>query len=42
MKNNQKLMNEFQIEELESRYEMKQWVDIVACDNLNHCHQPPQ
>lgn len=39
MKANQKLMNEFSLEELEARYEMKPWVVIAPCDNPEHCHE---
>lgn len=42
MKNNQDLMNEFQIEELENRFEMKKWIEFVECDNPDHCHQQNQ
>ena len=42
MKTNKELINEFQIEELETRYEMKGWVRFVACDNPEHCHELPQ
>jgi hypothetical protein len=42
MQNNRELMKEFQIEELETRYEMKKWVEFVKCDNPDHCHQSVQ
>ena len=42
MKNNKDLMNEFRIEELESRYEMKKWIDLIPCDDPNHCHHQQQ
>ena len=38
MKINQNLINEFQIEELETRFEMKDWVTLVPCDDPTHCH----
>ena len=38
MKNNENLMNEFQIEELETRLEMKVWLKFVPCDDPTHCH----
>ena len=42
MKKSIELMNEFQIEELETRYEMKKWVEFVKCENPEHCHEPLQ
>ncbi len=38
MKTKQELMNEFLIEELETRYEMKKWIVFEPCDDPNHCH----
>ena len=38
MKTNQKLMNEFSIEELETRFEMKPWIIYEISDNPEHCH----
>ena len=38
MKTNNSLMNEFKIEELETRFEMKKWIQFEPCDNPNHCH----
>lgn len=38
MKIKQDLMNEFSIEELETRYEMKKWIQLEPCDNPEHCH----
>ncbi|WP_262710893.1 hypothetical protein [Flavobacterium foetidum] len=38
MKAKQSLVNEFSIEELESRLEMKGWLSIEACDDASHCH----
>lgn len=38
MKKNETLMNEFQVEELESRFEMKVWIKYVICDDPTHCH----
>ena len=38
MKINQNLINEFQIDELETRFEMKAWISIEPCDNPDHCH----
>lgn len=32
MKTNQNLMNEFLIEELETRFEMKPWVIVTMCE----------
>jgi len=40
MKNNQNLVNEFSIEELESRLEMKPWIELRPCQNPDHCHEP--
>ncbi len=38
MKTNPKLLNEFSVEELEARFEMKKWVVLEPCDNPEHCH----
>ncbi|MRX69332.1 hypothetical protein SAMN06265349_10625 [Flavobacterium resistens] len=40
--NNQKLIEDFSIEELESRLEMKAWVEVVPCDDPSHCHNPEE
>ncbi|GIQ59372.1 hypothetical protein ACHRVW_04180 [Flavobacterium collinsii] len=29
---------EFSVEELESRLEMKPWIEFQACDEPSHCH----
>ena len=41
MKAEQNLMNEFSVEELESRLEMKGWLSIEPCDDPTHCHPEP-
>ncbi|WP_262710891.1 hypothetical protein [Flavobacterium foetidum] len=35
---NPELIKDFSIEELESRLEMKAWVEIAPCNDPSHCH----
>jgi hypothetical protein len=47
MRENQKLPDElfkeeFSVQELESRLEMKPWIQLVACDEPSHCHAEQQ
>jgi hypothetical protein len=39
---NKNLVNEFSIDELEARLEMKAWVEIVECTDPSHCHAQQQ
>jgi hypothetical protein len=41
MKNNQYLSEEFSIEELENRLEMKPWIVVEPCTDPEHCHIQP-
>jgi len=47
MEKNQKLPNEFlteefSVQELEARLEMKPWIEFRACDEPTHCHTKQQ